>query len=583
MALKVRRLPEDLVNKIAAGEVVERPASVVKELVENALDAGAAGVAVEIEAGGKASIRVRDDGSGMAREDAEAALERHATSKLRRLEDLQAVASHGFRGEALPSIASVAHLTLRTRDDSGPAGTEVEVRHGRRLPARDVGHPRGTTVEVRDLFGAVPARRKFLRADATEAGHVAEVVASLALARPDVGFTLASAGRTLIQAPAVDGLRARLYQLHGSALLEDLVPVEGGCDWARVTGFVSRPDRPAPPRAALRLFVNGRPVRDRALARAVHEAYRAAAGGDRKPEAVLFLEAPLHMVDVNVHPAKAEVRFADPATAFRAVERAVREALASGSRVAPAAAPARVAEAAAAYLARADAAVEAAPRSPLVPRRPEAASWPEPAQTGLLPAGGPTLLGQHRNTYIVASDGEELLLLDQHTAHERIRFELLLDQLGRGAVESQRLLEPLLVELDPALRPVLEDGQAALAELGLDVEPFGGGSARIRAMPALLSERDPGRALAALLRDLAERDSAEWLVADARGRIAASVACHSAVRAGQPLARETMAAIVRELGRARHPTLCPHGRPTVVRVPRDDVARWFGRAGWRRR
>jgi DNA mismatch repair protein MutL len=299
----------------------------------------------------------------------------------------------------------------------------------------------------------------------------------------------------------------------------------------------------------------------------------------------LFLAAPLHRGDVNVHPAKAEVRFADPATAFRAVERAVREALSSGARAAPRAGVSRVAEATAAYLAgpqrspgrAGEAARDGAGEVP-------ALSVPAaPAQGSLLPEEGPTLLGQHRNTYLVATDGEQLLLVDQHTAHERVRFEALEDQLARGAAESQGLLAPLVVPLDPALLGVLEASLDVLGELGLDVEPFGGGSVRVRAVPALLAGRDPAAALAALLRDLAERDSADWLVADARGRLAASVACHSAVRAGQPLARDTMAAILRGLARTRHPTLCPHGRPTLVRVPSDDVARWFGRTGWRRR
>ncbi|HUL78930.1 MAG TPA: DNA mismatch repair endonuclease MutL, partial [Vicinamibacteria bacterium] len=307
----VERLPDDLVNKIAAGEVVERPASVVKELVENALDAGARSVHVEIENGGVRLVRVRDDGKGMDRRDAEMALERHATSKLRTFEDLQRVETHGFRGEALPSIAAVSELVLRTRAGDDPAGTEVSVAHGRRQHIKDAGHPRGTTVEVRDLFGAVPARRKFLRASSTEAAHVAEALTLLALARPETGLSLKSGGRTILETPPVDGLAARLFQLFGAKRLLDLVAVEGGTEWATIRGFVSRPDRPRPPRPSLRLFVNGRAVRDRALSKAVLEAYRSAGGGDRGFEAFLFVEVPPHLVDVNVHPAKTEVKFAD--------------------------------------------------------------------------------------------------------------------------------------------------------------------------------------------------------------------------------------------------------------------------------
>ena len=324
---------------------MERPASVVKELCENALDAGARSVHVEIEDGGTTLVRVRDDGHGMTRGDAELALERHATSKLRALEDLQRIATHGFRGEALPSIASVSELVLRTRDDGEAAGTEIEVAHGRLRHLRDVGHPRGTTVEVRDLFGTLPARRKFLRVGldrgvARGGGGDARWRSRAA----ETGFSLRSGGRTVLETPPVDGLSARLFQLFGAALLEDLAPVEGGSDWASVRGFVSRPDRPRPPRPNLRLFVNRRSVRDRALSKAVLEAYRSAGSGERGFEAFLFVELPSHLVDVNVHPAKTEVRFADGRTVFGAVERAVREGLVEGVRQAPAVSVASAAE-----------------------------------------------------------------------------------------------------------------------------------------------------------------------------------------------------------------------------------------------
>jgi len=582
---RVLRLPEDLVDKIAAGEVVERPASVVKELVENALDAGARSVTVEIEGGGKSLIRVRDDGHGMGREDARMALERHATSKLRALEDLESIATHGFRGEALPSIGGVSHLLLRSRDASGPVGTEIEVRPGRSIEVRDAGHPIGTTVEVRDLFGAVPARRKFLRAEATEASYVAEAVTLLALARTETGFVLRSGGRTVIQAPPVADLGARIYQLFGEALVEGLLPVDGGEGWARVSGFVSRPDRRGPARAALRLFVNGRAVRDRGLSKAVSEAYRRAGAGDQRPEAFLFLQLPPGMVDVNVHPAKTEVRFAEPRTVWVAVEKAVRHALSEGARLeAPRPHLARVAEAVEAYVSH------AAPRPGSAPSSPR--PWlPGPERAEDLSAGAPAseplprslaVLGQHRSTYIVASDGEDLWLVDQHTAHERIRFDALLDRAERRLPESQRLLEPQVVAVPPELRPLLDSQMPALLELGFDVEPFGGGTLRVRAVPALLGPRDPGAAVVALLADLREREEREWIVAGSRDRLAATLACHSAVRAGQALSRESMTAIVGDLARTAHPTLCPHGRPTMARIPRQDVARWFGRTGWTR-
>jgi DNA mismatch repair protein MutL len=580
----VQRLPDDLVNKIAAGEVVERPASVVKELVENALDAGARSVLVEIEDGGMRLVRVRDDGHGMGRADAEMALERHATSKLHAFEDLQSIATHGFRGEALPSIAAVSELVLRTRAEGDPGGTEVAFVHGRRRHVRDTGHPRGTTVEVRDLFGAVPARRKFLRAAPTEAAHVAETLTVLALARPGTGFTLRSGSRTLLEAPPVDGLAARLFQLFGARLLEDVVPVEGGTEWVSVRGFVSRPDRPRPARPNLRLFVNSRAVKDRALAKAVLEAYRSAGGGDRGFEAFLFVEVPPHVVDVNVHPAKTEVKFADPRTVWTAVERAVRSALSEGVREPPRAVGGGAAAAGAerAVVAFLESAGARPAIRPMWGPTSGGASVVAEAASAPLEAPPPVVLGQHRLVYIVASDGDELLLVDQHTAHERVRFERLLERAGRHAVESQGLLEALIVDLAPDLRPVLDAHAEALRELGYDVEAFGGGATRLRAVPAILGTRDPGPALERVLRDLKEREAADWAVAGTRDRLAATLACHSAVRAGQTLGTEQMAAIVRDVFRTAHPTLCPHGRPTVVRVPREELSRWFGRTGWRR-
>jgi DNA mismatch repair protein MutL len=589
---QVERLPEDLVNKIAAGEVVERPGSVVKELLENALDAEARSVHVEIERGGAGLIRVRDDGRGMSRSDAELALERHATSKLRSLDDLQAIATHGFRGEALPSIAAVSELVLRTREEGTVEGTEIAVSHGRRVHVRDVGHPRGTTVEVRDLFGAVPARRKFLRAASTEAGHVAEAVTLLALARPGTGFFLKSGSRRMLEAPPVDGLSARLYQVFGARLLEDLVPVEGGADWATVRGFVSRPDRPRPSRPSLRLYVNLRPVRDRALAKAVSEAYRGAGGGERGFEAFVFVEVPPHLVDVNVHPAKTEVRFADTRTVWAAVERAVRQSLGEGVRDLPRVEvgseggqgiPERAEAATRSFFERTSGCGEVSGREwERGIGAPDRVAEGPVSKAPALGAPAPIVLGQHRLTYIVASDGDELLLVDQHTAHERVRFEHLLERAGRHAVQSQGLVTPLVLELPPELRPVLDDHGETLRELGFDVEGFGGGATRLRAVPAVLGQKDPGPALEGILRDMAERDAATWAVAGTRDRLAATLACHSAVRAGQPLHSESMSAIVRDLFQTAHPTLCPHGRPTVVRIPQAEVSRWFGRTGWRR-
>jgi len=560
--------------------------------VENALDAEARAVHVDIEAGGKSLIRVRDDGVGMSREDAVLALERHATSKLRELLDLQALSTHGFRGEALPSIASVSELTLRTRREDQAAGTEVVVRFGGKPSVRDGGHPRGTTVEVRDLFGSVPARRKFLRADSTEAGHVAEAVMLLALASPERGFFLASGGRTFIEAPPVDALGPRLFQLFGAAFLESVVPVSGGQDWARVSGFVSRAEGIRSARPNLRLFVNRRPVRDRSLAKAVAEGFRRAGAGERGFDAFVNLDLPSHLVDVNVHPAKTEVRFAEPRTVFAAVEGAVQAALSAGARRAPLGA---------AVLGRNEAGAaetlepRQAPLSSGMPLAGGAYRYARATESFRVAEPGPALeeqaaperelvvLGQHRATYIVATDGEELVLVDQHTAHERIRFEQLQTR-GEGRIaESQLLLSPTVIALPPDLRPLLEDSLEELAGLGYDVEAFGGGSLRVRAVPALLGAREPGEALQRLLRDLRDREGGEWAVAGRRDRLAATLACHSAVRAGQSLTVPAMASIARDLQLTRHPGLCPHGRPTTSRVPRDELSRMFGRTGWTRR
>ncbi|HEY6555560.1 MAG TPA: DNA mismatch repair endonuclease MutL, partial [Vicinamibacteria bacterium] len=543
MALRpVERLPDDLVNKIAAGEVIERPASVVKELCENALDAEARQIRIDVEAGGKSLVRVADDGHGMSRADAELCAERHATSKLREFADLHSLSTSGFRGEALPSIASVSHFVLKTRDEESAAGTEVVIEHGRRMHVRDVGHPRGTTVEIRDLFGEVPARRKFLRADSTEAGHVAEAVSLLAIARPERGFWLRSGGRTLIEAPPVDALGPRLFQLFGRRLLDDLVEVDGGEEWARVSGLVSRPDGARASRPNLRLFVNGRPVRDRALAKAVAEAYRRTGAGDRGFEAFVRVEVPAHLVDVNVHPAKTEVRFADPRTVWTAVERALGDALAGGVRRAPAAVSrlgAAAPAAAEAHLERAAVPADGAGQPFAYGLGAEAgpAAVAEALESEdsarLADAAAPRVLGQHRNTYIVATDGEELVLVDQHTAHERVRFEELLSRVERRAAESQLLLAPAVSPLAPELWPLLEEHALSLAGLGYDVEPFGAGIVRVRAVPALLGPQDPGAALERLLRDFRDREGAEWAVAGIKDRLAATLACHSAVRAGQ--------------------------------------------------
>ncbi|HET8645178.1 MAG TPA: hypothetical protein VFO85_06800, partial [Vicinamibacteria bacterium] len=402
------------------------------------------------------------------------------------------------------------------------------------------------------------------------------------LARPDVGFFLTSGGRRTMEAPPVDSLAARVYQLFGRAMLEGLEPVEGGSAAARVSGFVSRPATGAPGRPSVRFFVNGRPVRDRGLSRAVAEAYRWAGAGERPYEAILAVEVPLDMVDVNVHPAKTEVRFADPRGVWRAVEQAVLAAISSGSRqrgvrVEGLPGPAS------SWTPSPDAVSEGYAQ----PWPPAANAGAAPAPVAQLPVAGPEAavlvpLGQHRQTYIVATDGDELVLVDQHTAHERVRFERVMAELGTGAAESQLLLVPLVFTPSPAVRPLLEAQAPLLRGVGYEVEEFGGAAVRITAVPAVMPGGDHGATLLAILRDLAEREDGSWAVSAPAEKVAATVACHSSVRAGQALAREPMARLLADLLAARQPGLCPHGRPTMVRVPQAEVARWFGRTGWRR-
>jgi DNA mismatch repair protein MutL len=444
----------------------------------------------------------------------------------------------------------------------------------------------GTTVEVRDLFGDVPARRKFLRADSTETGHVAEAVTLLALAHPETGFSLVSGGRVMLQAPPVSSPRERAYQVFGGGFLDQMLPVEAARDWVRVSGWVSRPETRVR-RAVHRLFVNRRPVRDRSLSKAIAEGSQAAAG--QRPEAILFLEVPPHLVDVNVHPAKTEVRFADTRIVWSAVQGAVRSALSLGVRDdLPRAESSRIEEAASAYVVAPEphrclafggvrSGVEAGRTTP-----PEVA----PIDAAEPSAGGPAALqaiGQHRSTYIVATDGEDLILVDQHTAHERVRFETLLERLEARRVESQALLSPMVLHLPPELLAVVEANAESLLVLGFDVEDFGAGSLRLRAVPALLGAHDAASALTALLRDYLEAETGRWVVSSNRERLAATLACHSAVRAGQVLSMQSMQTILQDLLQTAHPTLCPHGRPTTVRIPREDISRWFGRTGWKRR
>jgi DNA mismatch repair protein MutL len=563
-------MPEALANQIAAGEVVERPASVVKELVENSLDAGARSITIAVEGSGKDKIRVADDGIGMSVEDARLALARHATSKLFDARDLSSISSLGFRGEALPSIASVSRFTLRTREHEADAGHEIELVGGEIVREAPAGIPPGTIVEVESLFFNVPARRKFLRADVTESSHIAATVASLAAAYPDVGFTLEHGKRPVLEAPSVGSRRERLYQLEKS-WVESAVVLEEEIGGLSIEAWLAPPPEARGAASRLHLFVNGRPVRDRILHHAVMEAYRQVSSRSGTPLVYLFLELAPEKVDVNVHPAKAEVRFVDQQFVHQAVFSAVRNAL-HGQRLAPEVFMVRESYEPAA----AEAPIPAFTDGAAIAEALLSSSAPEttPAFSELAQEP-PTPLGQLRASYIVAADGESVWLIDQHAAHERILYEDLVDR-GVAQMGQQLLLTPVPLELTASERITLEEELSDLASFGYDIEPFGSGDFLLRAVPASLAGMDPVRLVRSALSER-EKDCRSSTMREAGSRIAARIACHAAIKVNFELAPEKMRYLVRELWRARQSTVCPHGRPTTLRIGREQIERGFGR------
>jgi len=567
---RIRLMPDALANQIAAGEVVERPASVVKELVENSLDAGSRSIAIAIEGSGKDRIRVADDGIGMSAEDARLALSRHATSKLFDASDLSNISSLGFRGEALPSIASVSRFTLRTREHEADAGHEVAIEGGQLVREAPVGVPPGTIVEVERLFFNIPARRKFLRADVTEASHIAASVASLAAAYPDVGFQLEHGKRSVLEAPSVGTRRERLYQLEKS-WVESAVVLEEEIGGLSIEAWLAPPPEARGAASRLHLFVNGRPVKDRILHHAVMEAYRQVSSRSGTPLVYLLLELAPDKVDVNVHPAKAEVRFIDQQFVHKAVFSAIRNAL-QGQRLTPEVLLVREA-------------YEPKAEEPSMPGSTDGAALAEALFSRPAPEATPTFseladeppmpLGQLRASYIIAADGDSVWLIDQHAAHERILYEDLVER-GVSQMGQQLLLTPIPLELTAPERVTLEEELSDLASFGYDIEPFGQGDFLLRAVPASLSGFDPIRLVRSALSER-ERDCRSSTVREAGSRIAARIACHAAIKVNFELAPEKMRYLVRELWRARQPTVCPHGRPTTLRIGREQIERGFGR------
>lgn len=589
----IRQLDEAAANRIAAGEVVERPASAVKELVENALDAGATRVDVAIAKGGKALIRVSDDGCGMTAEDLPLALARHATSKIDG-SDLLDIRSFGFRGEALPSLGAVGRLSITSRAQGFDAA-QIAVAGGRIAGVKPAAGNRGTVVELRDLFFATPARLKFLRSDRAETQAVAEVIRRLAMAEPFVGFTLTDEdeGRVLFRADAEQGelfgaLQTRLSRVMGRDFIENALSIDAIRDGLTLTGFAALPTYSRGAAVAQHLYVNGRPVRDKLLTGALRAGYLDVLAQGRHPAAVLYLGCEPHSVDVNVHPAKAEVRFREPDSARGLVVSALRHALAgaghrSSSTVATAAlAAARPEpEAPRAYQASYAPARPSAPaiaaslafQAPGFAETPTARVEPEPEETDA-PLGAAR--AQLHENWIVAQTATGIVIVDQHAAHERLVYERLKAQAEANGIASQALLIPEIVELSDADAQRILSVAQDLGRLGLVIEPFGGGAVAVREVPALVKRLDARALIRDILDDLADQGASDRLQARVDA-VLSSMACHGSVRAGRRMSGDEMNALLREMERVPKSGQCNHGRPTWIELKLTDIERLFGR------
>ena len=612
---KIRVLPKILANKIAAGEIVERPASVVKELVENALDAGARSIEIGVESGGKRLIRVRDDGEGMTQDDAILAFEHHATSKIQTAEDLGAIATLGFRGEALPSIASISRLRLRTRarlpagSDAAPMpGTEIEFQGGTLRSVKAVAWDRGTKVSVRDLFFNVPARRKFLRSHATESSHITRLATHYALARHDLRLKLEFESRTAIDVAPARDLDERCYQIFGAGFLDNMVAVDGRLGNVRIRGFTSHPKEQRTNTHSQFFYVNGRIVRDRVLTGAVRQAYRHTIPASAHPVVLLFLELPFDQVDVNAHPAKVEVRFRDQATVYEVVRESLVRALGTsvslpvyehrpawgmggdGPRMDEVAGALAVHAPEGVY-GQAHGAVPAPGASgdpnlqgafdysraedcrEGIPDRPESVAGPA---NGPFSAAGVRVLGQIHESYIVASDSRGLVIVDQHVAHERVLYERNARAIAERRIESQGLLVPVTLELAPHQGVLFDRAAPELERNGFSVERFGGNTVVVRSVPVIAREHDCRQLVLELLDGLGkeERSLDVERIAD---RVAVSLACHAAIKVNMPLTIEKMQWLIDALARTRVPTHCPHGRPILLRFDLHEIERNFRR------
>jgi DNA mismatch repair protein MutL len=564
MPRRIVILPDAVADQIAAGEVVERPASVVKELVENALDAGARHVRVELEQGGRTLIQVSDDGSGMGREDAVLALDRHATSKVRSAADLVGVATFGFRGEALPAIASVSRFTLSTHEGEGE-GTELSVAGGRLDRVADAVRQRGTTVTVRGLFFNTPARRKFLRSVASETRAAHDALATLALAHPDVGFELHVDGTCRLSVPAGESPDERLASVWGRELAGTLVPVSYAAGAFRVAGFVQRPGDAQPSGRRTQLFVNGRPFKDPFLVRAAEAGYRSAIAPGDRPSIFLRIQVAPEDVDVNVHPAKLEVRFRDRIGVERVVEESVRHAL--GALVAAAPVGSWRAAPVGSGAGRGETLEPSelfAPISTLEHPTAEESS-----------TGSQVVPLQVFDTYIVYEAPDAVVIVDQHSAHERVLYEAVLAQLTGADAPAQRLLLPITLELTDEELDAVEAHAHELRRVGFEVEPFGGQSVVLHTVPAPHPRFDAAACFRELIADLARGRFGGW--ANRLERFAATYACRAAIKAGQRLDQREIRELLLRLFATDLPPHDVHGRSTIVQLPREELERRFGR------
>ncbi|MDO5621695.1 MAG: DNA mismatch repair endonuclease MutL [Paracoccus sp. (in: a-proteobacteria)] len=603
----IRQLDEDAANRIAAGEVVERPASAVKELVENALDAGATRISVDIAGGGKRLIRVSDDGCGMTADDLPLALSRHATSKIDG-GDLLNIRSFGFRGEALPSLGAVGRLTITSRA-RGEAAARISVEAGRISPVAPASANPGTVVELRDLFFATPARLKFMRTDRAETQAIVDMIRRLAMAEPGVGFTLTDtdSDRVLFRADPESGdlwqaLDARLARVMGRDFIDNALPIDAERDGLRLTGFAALPTYSRGAAVAQHLFVNTRPVRDKMLIGALRAGYMDVLPSGRHPAAVLFITCPPTEVDVNVHPAKAEVRFREPAIARGLMVSALRHALAgAGHRASstvgtatlaafqpetpgnnsPAYTPVRAYQGdyrPSGAVMQSSFAMQVPPAPAAIPgfaEAPSARVEPEPDTLPDAPLGAAR--AQIHENYIIAQTRDGMVIVDQHAAHERLVYERLKAQAETNGIASQALLIPEIVELSDTDAARIMDISDDLAVLGLVIEPFGGGAVAVRETPALLTKLDAPALIRDILDDLADQGSSDRLKARVDA-VLSSMACHGSVRSGRRMSAEEMNALLREMERTPRSGQCNHGRPTWVRLGLTDIERLFGRS-----